>query len=268
MADGSVGALTQQLAQIVFRRKREVDLADRFQVEECIAALDPSIVVNAAAYNQVDVAEREPQAAFAVNALAVRNIAIACRQVDASLVHFSTDYVFDGTAGRPYTETDPTRPLGAYGVSKLAGEMNARFCPEHLIVRTQWLYGLHGKNFVETMLRLATEKKELAVVNDQVGSPTWTMDLALAIKALIDRGCRGTYHVANGGFCSWNEFARAIFAEAGIEMTVNPMATTDLGRPAPRPLYSTLDCGKLLRDAGFQPQPWREALKSYLKIRS
>lgn len=131
----------------------------------------------------------------------------------------------------------------------------------------QWLYGINGKNFVETMLRLATEKRELAVVDDQIGSPTWTVDLALAIKALVEKDCRGIYHAANAGFCSWNEFASAIFAESGLDITVNPMSTKDLGRPAPRPLYSTLDCGKLTRDTGFQPQPWREALKHYLKLR-
>jgi len=139
--------------------------------------------------------------------------------------------------------------------------------PSHLIVRTQWLYGLHGKNFVETMLRLATEKSELAVVDDQIGSPTWTYDLALAIKALLQKGCRGTYHAANSGFCSWNEFAQAIFEEEGLKVTVSGMTTKELNRPANRPLYSTLDCGKLERDSGFRPQQWREALKKYLKLR-
>jgi dTDP-4-dehydrorhamnose reductase len=139
--------------------------------------------------------------------------------------------------------------------------------PEHLIVRTQWLYGLHGKNFVETMLRLAAEKDELAVVDDQVGSPTWTVDLARAISALIENGCSGIYHAANSGYCSWNEFARAIFAESGLTVRVNPLTTGQLGRPARRPLYSTLDCGKLASDTGFQPQSWRDALKQYLSLR-
>jgi len=145
--------------------------------------------------------------------------------------------------------------------------LNAATVPSHLIIRTQWLYGIHGKNFVETMLRLATERSELAVVDDQIGSPTWTYDLALAIKALLDKGCRGTYHAANSGFCSWNEFARAIFEEEGLKVTVNGMTTKELSRPANRPLYSTLDCGKLERDSGFRPQPWREALKKYLALR-
>jgi dTDP-4-dehydrorhamnose reductase len=245
----------------------DIDIRELSSVQKVLLTLKPRLVINAAAYTDVDGCESNQELAMEVNGEGVAHLAMICKEIGATLVQISTDYVFDGSKGSPYQEDDPTGPLSVYGESKLAGEMNARFCPEHLIIRTQWLYGLHGKNFVETMLRLATEKKELAVVDDQVGSPTWTVDLGLAIKALIDKGCRGTYHAANGGFCSWNEFARAIFAEAGIEMTVKPMSTGDLGRPAPRPLYSTLDCGKLARDAGFQPQPWQEALKHYLKLR-
>jgi dTDP-4-dehydrorhamnose reductase len=146
--------------------------------------------------------------------------------------------------------------------------MNAAFCPEHLIVRTQWLYGLHGKNFVETMLRLGSEKDELTIVDDQIGSPTWTVDLARSIIALIDSGCRGTYHAANSDYCSWNGFAKAIFEEAGLNVTVKPTTTTELNRPARRPMYSTLECGKLTSDTGFQPQLWRDALREYLKLRT
>jgi dTDP-4-dehydrorhamnose reductase len=145
--------------------------------------------------------------------------------------------------------------------------MNAKFTPDHLIVRTQWLYGLNGKNFVETMLRLAGEKDELAVVDDQTGSPTWTVDLARAIRALIEHDCKGIYHAANNGFCSWNDFAKAIFEESGISIRVNPLTTDKLNRPARRPLYSTLDCSKLAADSGCEPQSWREALKQYLNQR-
>ena len=146
--------------------------------------------------------------------------------------------------------------------------MNAAFCPDHLIVRTQWLYGLHGKNFVETMLRLGGEKNELAVVDDQIGSPTWTVDLAMAIIALIDGGCRGVYHAANSEYCSWNGFAKAIFEEAGLSVSVTHTTTTELNRPARRPLYSTLECGKLTANTGFRPQAWRNALREYLKLRT
>jgi dTDP-4-dehydrorhamnose reductase len=182
-------------------------------------------------------------------------------------VQISSDYVFDGSKGTPYLEDDPVGPLSIYGESKLAGELNAAMAPDHLIVRTQWLYGIHGKNFVETMLRLAGDKSELSVVDDQIGSPTWSYDLALTIKELLDSGCRGTYNAANSGHCSWNEFAKAIFDEKGLRITVNSMTTQELNRPAIRPLYSTLDCSKLERDTGFRPQGWREALREYLKIR-
>ena len=245
----------------------DMDITSLESVQKVLLTLKPRVVINAAAFTDVDGCESKQELALQVNGEGVAHLAMICKEIGATLVQISTDYVFDGSKGSPYLEDDPTGPLSVYGESKLAGEMNARFCPEHLIVRTQWLYGLHGKNFVETMLRLAADKNELSVVDDQIGSPTWTVDLSLAIKALLDKGCRGTYHAANEGFCSWNEFARAIFAESGLEVRVNPMSTAELGRPAPRPLYSTLDCGKLVHEAAFQPQPWREALKQYLKLR-
>jgi dTDP-4-dehydrorhamnose reductase len=245
----------------------EIDITSLQSVDEVLGGLKPQVVINAAAYTDVDGCETNKELAVQVNGEGVAHLALVTRQIGARLVQVSTDYVFDGSKGTPYLEDDPPGPLSVYGESKYAGELNARLNPDHLIVRTQWLYGLHGKNFVETMLRLATEKQELAVVDDQIGSPTWTVDLSLAIKALLDSGCTGIYHAANSGFCSWNEFARAIFSESGIPMTVNPLSTAELNRPAPRPLYSTLDCGKLARDAGFQPQPWRDALKEYLEKR-
>ncbi len=269
---GAKGMLGRDLMALFGSAARGVDLEDiditsLESVQKVLFTLKPKIVINAAAYTDVDGCETNQELAMQVNGEGVAHLAMISSEIGAKLVQVSTDYVFDGSKGSPYLEDEPTRPLSVYGESKLAGEMNARFNPDHLIVRTQWLYGHKGKNFVETMLRLATEKKELAVVDDQIGSPTWTVDLALAIKALVEKDCRGTYHAANAGFCSWNEFARAIFAESGTDVTVNPMLTKDLGRPAPRPLYSTLDCGKLINDAGFRPQPWLGALKEYLKLR-
>jgi len=246
----------------------EIDITSLDSVRTVVVTLKPEVVVNAAAYTNVDDCETNRDLAFAVNGDGVGHLARVSADIGAKLVHISTDYVFDGGKGSPYREDDPTGPLSVYGQSKLLGEQNARLNPDHLIIRTQWLYGLHGKNFVETMLRLATERTELSVVDDQIGSPTWTVDLARAIRALVEAGCRGTYHAANAGFCSWNEFARAIFAAAGVKITVKPMTTTELNRPAPRPLYSTLDCGKLARDSGFTPQDWRAALKTYLSLRS
>ena len=245
----------------------EIDITSLESVERVIYSCRPRVVVNVAAYTDVDGCETNRDLAMQVNGEGVAHLAMITKEIGAVLVQVSTDYVFDGRKGSPYEEDDPPNPLSVYGESKFAGELNARLNPDHIIVRTQWLYGHHGKNFVETMLRLATEKSELAVVDDQIGSPTWTVDLALAIKALIEKGCRGTYHAANSGFCSWNEFARAIFAEAGVEVVVTPLSTAQLGRPAPRPLYSTLDCTKLIRDTAFLPQPWREALRNYLRLR-
>jgi dTDP-4-dehydrorhamnose reductase len=246
----------------------EIDITSLESTERILRTLKPKTVINCAAYTDVDGCETNVETAMQVNGEGVAHLAMASREIGARLVHVSTDYVFDGGKGSPYVEDDAPCPLGIYGESKLAGELNAAFNPEHLIVRTQWLYGLHGKNFVETMLRLAGEKQELSVVDDQIGSPTWTVDLAHAIMALLRTGQSGIYHAANAGFCSWNEFAKTIFQEAGLPVKVNGMTTEELNRPARRPLYSTLDCSKLEQDAGFRPQPWRAALKAYLQLRN
>jgi dTDP-4-dehydrorhamnose reductase len=246
----------------------EIDITSLESTERILRTLKPQTVINCAAYTDVDGCETNTETAMQVNGEGVAHLAMASREIGARLVHVSTDYVFDGGKGTPYQEDDAPCPLGVYGESKLAGEMNAAFNPDHLIVRTQWLYGLHGRNFVETMLRLAAEKDQLSVVDDQIGSPTWTVELAAAIAALLKTGHRGIYHAANAGFCSWNEFARAIFEESGLSVTVKGMTTDELNRPARRPLYSTLDCGKLVHDTGFQPRPWRSALKAYLQLRN
>jgi dTDP-4-dehydrorhamnose reductase len=269
---GANGMLGHDLMQLLSGEIRGVDIGDIDitsieSVQRVLLTLKPAVIINAAAYTDVDGCETRRDLAMQVNGEGVGNLALTAREIGARLVQISTDYVFDGGKGSPYVEDDPTQPLSVYGESKLAGELNVRLAPDYLIVRTQWLYGVHGNNFVETMLRLAGEKKELAVVDDQVGSPTWTVDLSLAIRALLEKGCCGTYHVANAGYCSWNEFAKTIFAEAGMEITVRPMTTKDLDRPARRPLYSTLDCGKLIRDTGFRPGPWQDALGKYLQLR-
>jgi len=268
---GANGMLGQDLMALLGDRGHGVDIADiditsPESVFKVIGALKPEVVINCAAYTDVDGCESNPERAMAVNGEGVAYLAMACRDIGALLVQVSTDYIFDGAKGTPYVEDDAPNPLGVYGESKLAGEMNTAFCPEHLIVRTQWLYGMHGKNFVETMLRLGTEKDEVAVVDDQIGSPTWTADLSRAIIALIDSSCRGIYHAANAEYCSWNGFAKAIFEETGLNVAVKPMTTTELNRPARRPLYSTLECSKLTVDTGFHPQAWRDALRQYLKL--
>ncbi len=270
---GANGMLGRDLMTLLGSRARgvdidDIDITDLQSTERVVRALHPSVVVNCAAYTDVDGCEANVETAMQVNGEGVGHLAMATRTIGARLVQISTDYVFDGAKGSPYLEDDPPCPLNVYGESKLAGEMNAAVNPDHLIVRTQWLYGRHGKNFVETMLRLAREKDELTVVDDQFGSPTWTVDLARAIVALIDTGCTGIYHAANAGFCSWNGFARAIFQETGVDIPVRGMTTEQLNRPARRPLYSTLDCTRLEQDAGFRPQPWRDALRAYLVERT
>lgn len=246
----------------------EIDITSLESTERILTTLKPKTVINCAAYTDVDGCEANVEKAMQVNCEGVAHLAMASRAIGARLVHISTDYIFDGGKGSPYVEDDAPCPLGVYGESKLAGEMNAAFNPDHLIVRTQWLYGLHGNNFVETMLRLASEKNELTVVDDQIGSPTWTVDLGHAIMALLKTGHSGVYHAANSGYCSWNGFAKAIFEESGLSIQVTGMTTDELNRPARRPLYSTLDCSKLARDTGFQPQAWRAALKEYLQLRA
>ncbi len=270
---GANGMLGRDLMELLGDRARgvdidEIDITSIESVLKVVSEFKPGTVINCAAYTDVDGCETNSEKAMEVNGEGVGYLAMACREIGALLVQISTDYVFDGGKGSPYQEYDAPHPLSIYGESKLAGEMNAAFSPEHLIVRTQWLYGLHGKNFVETMLRLAAEKDQLSVVDDQIGSPTWTVDLAEAIIALVDKGCRGIYHAANSDFCSWNGFAKAIFEESGLKVSVVPMTTAELNRPARRPLYSTLDCGRLVADSGFEPQSWRQALKEYLKLRA
>jgi len=270
---GSKGMLGQELMGLYGSAARgvdveDIDITDLGSVQRVLVTLKPRIVINAAAFTDVDACQADTELALQVNGEGVAHLAMITKEIGAMLVQVSTDYVFDGRKNAPYQEDDAPAPLSIYGESKLAGEMNVKFNPEHLIVRTQWLYGHGGKNFVETMLRLAGERSELTVVDDQIGAPTWTYDLALAIKELIDNGCRGTYHAANSGFVSWNGFAREIFQQSGIAVTVSPMSTEQLGRPAPRPLYSVLDCSKLAEDTGLVLEPWQEALKRYLELRT
>src|SRR5271163_2061015 len=214
--------------QVTGFERATLDITDQPRVDHAFAEHDPAIVINAAAYNQVDVAEKEPQAAFVVNALAVRNLAMACRQSDARLVHFSTDYVFDGLAGRAYTEDDAPRPLGAYAVSKLAGEMYARaYLDKPLIIRTSGVYGPGGLdtargNFVELMLRLASQGQPIRVVEDHVASPTFAPALASRTADLVEKGVHGIIHAGGGTPISWFEWAAKIFDAAGVKPAVKP----------------------------------------------
>ncbi len=278
---GSLGQLGVELVRALHQRgyqvfgfdKPELDITDRSAVEQKLAGLDPAVVFNAAAYNQVDVAEEEPEAALAVNALAVRNIALGCRQTGALLVHYSTDYVFDGCAGRPYTEEDAPRPLGAYGVSKLAGEYYAQaYLDRVLIIRTSGVFGPGGLrtargNFIELMLRLAEQGKPIRVVEDHVASPTYAPALAARSIDLVERGVTGLFHIGGGTAISWFNWARMIFAAAGLQVELRPTNEREYRTAARRPKYSALSNAKMER-FGLKPMPpLPDALRSYFMLR-
>ena len=269
-----VRELQQRRFTVISWDRAQVDITDQTAVENALANYDAEVVFNAAAYNQVDVAEKEPQAAFLVNALAVRNLAVACRQVDAQLVHFSTDYVFDGAARHPYVEEDPTHPLGAYAVSKLAGELYAQaYLDRALVVRTSGVFGPGGLttargNFVELMLRLAASANPIRVVEDHVASPTFAPLLAARTVDLVQRNISGLFHIGGGAPISWFQFARLIFEAAGLEPTLLATNEREYRTPARRPRYSALSNAKMERN-GIDPMPpLREALAAYFAARA
>jgi dTDP-4-dehydrorhamnose reductase len=279
---GSGGQLGVELKAVFAARgyelgcfeRAKVDITDLAQVESALAQYDPAIVLNAAAYNQVDVAEKEPLAALEVNGLAVRNLAIACRQIDAQLVHFSTDYVFDGRAGRAYTEDDKTRPLGAYAVSKRAGELYARaYLDNPLVIRTSGVYGPGGLdtargNFVEMMLRLAAKGSPIKVVEDHVASPTFAPALAERTAQLVERGIGGIFHLGGGSPISWFEWAVKIFKAAKVNPPVKPTNEREFRTAARRPQYSALSNAKA-EALGIEPMPpLDEAIRLYMEARS
>jgi len=241
-------------------------------VRQALLPVEPQLVVNATAHNLVDAAETEPEAAFEVNAIGARNLALAARELDAALVHVSTDYVFSGGGRRPYLETDPVAPVNVYGVSKAAGEMLVRATwPRHFVVRTSGLYGVAGTggkggNFVATMLRLARAGEPIRVVDDQVLTPTHTADLADQIAGLAATGEYGTYHATCQGGCSWFEFAREVFRQAGLSPSLERQTTAEARRAAPRPPYCVLE-NRGLRRLGLDSMPgWDEALARYLAV--
>ncbi len=268
-----VSELQRRGCQVRGFDRASVDISAAAEVERALAAEDPSLVMNAAAYNQVDVAETEPQAAFQANALAVRNLALACRQIDAQLVHFSTDYVFDGTAGRPYSEQDAPHPLGAYAVSKLAGELFAQaYLDNPLIIRTSGVFGPGGLktargNFVELMLRLAAGGQPIRVVEDHVASPTFAPLLAARTLDLVEREASGVFHVAGGTATSWFEFARIIFEAAGLKPELRPTNEREYRTAARRPRFSALSNAKM-ESRGVAPMPpLAQVVAEYLALR-
>lgn len=248
--------------ELILWDRDEIDIADKDDVNKKITELNPNVVINAAAYTAVDDAEANNEVAYKVNGYAVGYLSGVCKNINSLLVHFSTDYVFNGQNKDGYTEDHPAeKPLNEYGKSKLLGEkMISDINPRHYLIRTSWLFGKSGKNFIETMLRLASEGKELRVVDDQVGSPTYAKDLAVNVKELVEsKKPYGIYHITNSGTCSWYEFAKKIFELADLNPKIQSVGTDQFPAPAKRPAYSILINTKLpkLRD-------WKLALEDYL----
>ena len=281
--DGQVGraldeATTPPGWRVVALGRAAVDITNADQLARAIGAHAPAVVVNAAAYTAVDKAEGDSDAAFRINATGAGLVAKAAAAAQATVIQLSTDYVFDGQASRPWREDDAVAPLGVYGASKAAGEDAVREATRrHVILRTSWVFGVHGNNFVKTMLRFGAERPALKIVADQVGRPTSAHDLAaaiLAIAAKLGQGVAtakayGTFHFANAGAVSWYEFAREIFTQAATRGGPSPelaaIPTRDYPTPAQRPAYSVLDCDKLAGLYGIEPRPWQPALGDVLE---
>lgn len=283
---GASGQIAQALArgsrhfpfQVICAGRGSADISVPAEVEALFRQRAPGVVINAAAYTAVDRAESDQVSAFAVNAEGPGHLARLCREVEAPLVHLSTDYVFNGEGREPYKETDPTAPLGVYGASKAAGEAAVRsLWPRHLILRTAWVYSNDGHNFLKTMLRLGAERSELAVVGDQIGSPTWAQDVADAILRLVPELVAregdvawGTYHLTNEGQASWFDFASEIFRIArmagGPSPSLRPITTAEYPTPARRPAYSVLDTSKFRRTFGFGLPHWQASLARCLAL--
>lgn len=273
---GAGGMLGQALSPCLEARGHEtidlpresLDVTNFISVQEVLSSIkDLDLVIHCAAYTNVDQAESEPGLAYLINAYGTENLAIACNKLDVPLLYVSSDYVFDGEQHQPYTTWDVTRPLSIYGKSKLAGETAIqRHLTRFYIVRTSWLYGPHGKNFVETVIRLAEENKPLRIVSDQIGSPTCTLSLSEVIADLIETERWGVYHASDDGITSWYKFAKAIVAERNIQVT--PIETKDMPRPATRPKYSVMDKTSLISTIGRELPSWRDSLNTYLQLRA
>jgi dTDP-4-dehydrorhamnose reductase len=278
-ANGQLGSdlckeYASQERELVPLTRADVDVCDHDRVAHVLETLRPTTIINNTAFHRVEACEAKPADAFAVNSLAVRNLAVLANRLGSALVHLSTDYVFDGEQRDPYSERACPNPLNVYGVSKVAGESFLRqLCPRHLLIRTSGLFGLAGSsgkggNFVETMLRLGSERGVVSVVADQIFSPTYTLDLARMIWRLEERRAQGLFHVTNGGSCSWSEFAQYIFDQASVPAEVRPVNTSSTTPSVKRPHYSVLDNKRLQADGFGLLRSWRDALDSYLKARS
>lgn len=272
MIVGAGGMLAREIARqwsekhdLCTFARLDLDVSRLADVRAAFRAHTPDVLVNCAAYNRVDDAETHIEDAFRVNAVGPRNLAIGASETGASLVHFSTDYVFDGAQAAPYVEYDRTNPLGVYARSKAAGEAAVRdHCSRFHIIRVAWLVGHGGRNFVESMLHVAKEKGAVSVVTDQIGTPTFCADVARTLHNVVEAGAFGLYHMTGNGSCSWFEFAEEIFRQAGVTVPINPTTMAAYGRPAPRPASTVLRNLMLELTVGDTMPPWRESLKEYL----
>ena len=270
---GSNGMLGHDLCEVldshelILTTSKTLDITDQSHVMDFICDIKPDIVINSAAYTDVDGCEENNDLAYSVNGDGVKNLALACREIDACLVHISTDYVFDGSATEPIAEDGQIGPISVYGKSKLRGEEAIQeILDKYFIVRTAWLYGINGKNFPKTMLELAENHSEITVVYDEVGTPTYTPDLAYGISELIETNYYGIYHLTNSGKCSWCEFSRYIFEIAEKDVNVIPVTAAEFARPAPRPSYSVLE-NKNWVEHGFKPlRDYKEAIQEYIGL--
>lgn len=273
-ANGQLGYEFQQLEGdlsphvCIFADRSQMDLSDSSSIDTFLRSQPRfDCIINCAAYTQVDKAETEIELAIQVNASAVAQLAKYCQTNDSILIHFSTDYVFDGQSSQPYKTNHTIAPINLYGRSKREGEVAALHNPKTYIIRTSWVYSTHGHNFVKTMLRLAQEKPALSIVQDQVGSPTYAADLARAVVKILQSpgGHYGIYHYSNSGSCTWYDFARQIFAFKNIEIPVTPITSTAFPTPAKRPAYSVLDCTDIVTTFAVEQPSWQDALQRMLQ---
>ena len=269
LVTGANGMLGQDICPLLEDEGYEViktdvnnlDITNAEQVSNVLSTEKPNFVIHCAAYTNVDKAEEDIETARLINSKGTENLAKVCANIDATIVYVSTDYVFNGQGTRPYLPIDKPEPLNNYGLTKFEGEEAVKkYCSKYFITRTSWLYGIHGKNFVETMISLA-DKPELKVVDDQVGCPTWTVELANGIIKLLKTKDFGTYHVCGSGFTSWYGFAKEIFDRLGLNVNLKPCTTDEFPRPAKRPAYSVMHNNGICR-------PWEVALQDYLDLRT
>ncbi len=272
LVTGANGMLGQDLCptlqdsgyEVIETDVKTLDITDFDMVQKVLNSEKPDIVIHCAAYTNVDKAEEDYDTVFKINVLGTQNVAKAAAQINGAMLYISTDYVFDGTKKEAYLPDDVPNPINKYGQTKLEGELAVEeYCPKHFIVRTSWLYGIHGKNFVETMISLA-DKPELKVVDDQIGCPTWTMELSDAIIKILSQGKYGKYHVCGSGKTSWYGFAKEIFKLAGLDVNIKPCTSDEFSRPAKRPNNSVM---KNYKDVKISTRSWQKALADYMALR-